>query len=70
MSIKLTNEEITCQVYYVKDLQKLLGIGRDKAYALMKSAAFPSTKMDGRYYITKTAFKEWLKAYESHNIAV
>lgn len=46
-----------------KDLQAVLKIGRDKAYALMRSQAFPSIKIGARYYVTKEALEEWLRKY-------
>lgn len=48
----------------VKDLQKILKIGRDTAYALMHAKAFPSIKIGGRYYVTREALDSWLKSYE------
>lgn len=49
----------------VKELQSVLHIGRDKAYALMHSkGGFPSMKMNGTYYVSVTALEKWLKAYE------
>lgn len=41
-----------------KDLQVILKIGRDHAYALMRSKAFPSMKIGARYYVTKEALEE------------
>lgn len=46
-----------------KDLQMILKIGRDRAYALMRSKAFPSMKIGARYYVTKEALDEWLRRY-------
>ena len=46
-----------------KDLQQILKIGRDRAYALMRSRAFPSIKIGARYYVTKEALEEWLRQY-------
>lgn len=45
------------------DLQKKLRIGRDKAYALMRSSAFPSIKLGGRYYVVEKEVDDWLKHY-------
>lgn len=47
----------------VKDLQRVLRIGRDRAYALMRSKAFPSIKIGARYYVTQEALNEWLRQY-------
>ena len=46
-----------------KDLQSRLGVGRDKAYALMHAKKFPSIKMGGRYYIEEEELEKWLKRY-------
>ena len=35
------------------DLKNILGIGRDKAYALMRSEAFPSTKIGRTCFVTQ-----------------
>ena len=45
----------------VKELQSYLGIGKDKAYALVKSKSFPALKIGGRYYVIKTDFVSWLE---------
>ncbi|PKM71687.1 MAG: DNA-binding protein [Firmicutes bacterium HGW-Firmicutes-16] len=45
----------------VKELQSYLGIGRDKAYALVKSKSFPAVKIGGRYYVMKSGFVSWLE---------
>ncbi len=48
----------------VKDLQEILKIGRDTAYALMHAKAFPSIKIGGRYYVTQEALDSWLRSYQ------
>lgn len=48
----------------VRDLQKILRIGRDKSYALMHADAFPSIKIGGRYYVSQDALERWLLKYE------
>lgn len=45
----------------IKELQSYLGIGKDKAYLLVKSKSFPALKVGGRYYIIKTGFVVWLE---------
>jgi len=52
------------KLYTVKDLRKF-GIGRDKAYQLMHSKAFPSIKIGGSYYVEPKAFMDWLKKYQN-----
>jgi len=47
-------------VYTVSDLTKILKIGKNTAYALMRSQGFPSYRINERYYITEAALNEWL----------
>ncbi len=54
----LDNELLT-----YKDLQAKLHIGKNRAYELMKSACFPSIKINSRYYVTKKNLSEWLQEY-------
>ncbi|MBO6298470.1 MAG: helix-turn-helix domain-containing protein [Lachnospiraceae bacterium] len=56
------SEEI--RILTVKDLGKTLKIGRDKAYALIRSNGFPSTCIGNRYIVTERALNEWLHQYE------
>lgn len=45
------------------DLKNILGIGRDKAYALMNSEAFPSTRIGKTSFVTQKNFEIWLDNY-------
>ena len=49
-------------IYQVPDLTQIMHIGRDKAYALMRSKAFPSTKIGSTYIVTKDKLEEWLNS--------
>lgn len=48
----------------VKDIQLILKIGRDRAYALFHSSGFPSLKIGKRYYVSEKALEKWLEKYE------
>ena len=48
----------------VSDLQEMLGIGREKAYSLMRSKSFPSMKIGGNYFVSRSALDRWLSDYE------
>jgi excisionase family DNA binding protein len=48
----------------VSDLQDLMGIGREKAYSLMRSKSFPSMKIGGNYFVSRSALDKWLSDYE------
>lgn len=47
----------------VKDLQSMLGIGRDRAYGLMHASGFPSIKIGGRYYVVPEELQKWIQRY-------
>lgn len=57
----MENEKILLKV---NDLQELLGIGKDKAYSLMRSKSFPSMKLGGNYYVSREALNKWISDYE------
>lgn len=57
-----------CVLLTSKDLAEQLRIGRDRAYALMHSKTFPSTKISGRYYVSKDALGRWIKSVEYKEI--
>lgn len=46
-----------------KDLQAKLHIGKNRAYELLKSACFPSIKINSRYYVTSKNLSKWLQDY-------
>lgn len=53
--------ETESKVFNVKDLQRVLGIGRDTAYALMRNKSFPAIKIGNRYIVEIGMFEQWLK---------
>lgn len=65
---RLIMENAEPMVLNVQELQVALGIGRDSAYALMRSRAFPSMKLGGRYIVAKDALKVWMKRNEGKEI--
>ena len=50
-------------IYRVDELTQLLPIGRDKAYKLMRSKAFPSIQIGRTYIVRKDDFDSWLGSY-------
>ena len=48
------------RVYTVDEIQAILGISKNTAYALVKSGAFHSVKIGGQYRISKKSFDKWL----------
>ncbi len=47
----------------VKDIQRYLKCGHNKAYKLLQVEGFPKTKVGGKYKIPKNEFKKWFKSY-------
>lgn len=66
----LMNAQDDYAVLSAKELAQRLHIGRDKAYALIKSKGFPSIKLGGRYIVTSKALNEWLDQYQYKSFAV
>jgi predicted DNA-binding transcriptional regulator AlpA len=48
----------------VKDIMKLTGIGRDKAYGLLYSKQFPIKIIGKKRLVHRDIFNEWLKGKE------
>lgn len=45
----------------VKDIMSKMGIGRDRAYEIIKSGEFRSIKVGRRYLVHEEVFENWLK---------
>lgn len=58
------------QILHVNDLMTLLDIGRDRAYKLMQSSDFPSTKLGKTYFITHESFYKWLQESSGKEIFI
>ena len=46
-----------------KDLQEIFQIGKNRAYELLHSQAFPTIRINGRMYVTRRHFNNWLDTY-------
>lgn len=57
-------------VYTIKTLSEFLHIGKNTAYALMKSDGFPSYRINRQYFITDESLKSWLKSIEGKEFFV
>ncbi len=54
----------------IKDLQNVLKIGKNSAYALMKSDCFPSVQIGRKWLVSEDSLKEWLKDNEYSSIII
>lgn len=43
-----------------KKLMKIMKIGKDKAYALLRSDSFPSVQIGASFYVTEENLRKWL----------
>lgn len=59
------NMENNKVVYDVRDLQSILGIGRNLAYDLANSGSFPVRRIGKRILISKAVFENWLNKTEN-----
>jgi excisionase family DNA binding protein len=51
----------------VKDVMVITGIGRDKAYELLRSGEFQVKRIGNRYLVHKEILEKWLKGEKSNN---
>lgn len=51
------------QLLTVKELCEM-GFSRDVSYCLMHAHGFPSMKIGGKFYVTKSALLKWLSKQE------
>ena len=47
-------------VLLTKDLMEYMHIGNEKAYDLMRSKSFPSSKIGKTYFVTMVNLQQWL----------
>lgn len=52
------NNEIV--LYNVDDIQRIFGIGRNRAYQLLSLKSFPSFKLNKRLLVEKSKLEEWI----------
>ena len=63
-------ESLKDELITAKELKEIMHCGLTRAYDLLKSPAFPSTKIGGRYYVTASALKKWLERYENRTFII
>lgn len=58
------------EFYTIKDIQAILHIGKNKAYALVKLEHFPTLKIGNKTLIYKKEFEQWLIENQNNQIIV
>ncbi|BER92715.1 helix-turn-helix domain-containing protein [Atrimonas thermophila] len=61
MAVVWEVEDIKMVVLRPKDVQKILGIGKAKAYELFRRHDFPAVKLGRSWYVSLKAFQKWLE---------
>jgi len=54
------SENVMSDVITVQEVQKILKIGKDAAYALVRSDDFPSFKIGGQYRVLSSQLNDWI----------
>lgn len=49
------------KMYKVEDIQRILGVGKARAYSIMRSRCFPAMRIGKTYVVTEKNFNEWLQ---------
>ena len=63
-------EDKELEILRIKDVMRVLNIGRDKAYALMHNKSFPSTRIGSTYIITAANLNMWLSDNAGRDILI
>ena len=58
------------QVLTVKDLMEVLHLGKDRAYALMRSRSFPALRIGKSYLVTRDSLEKWLDQNAGRDIVI
>ncbi len=46
-----------------RDLQYIFSVGKNRAYELLNSKAFPTIQIGGRKYVSWDALQKWIEIY-------
>jgi len=58
------------EFYTIKDIQAILHIGKNKAYALVKLDQFPTLRIGNKTLIYKKEFEQWLIENQNRQITI
>lgn len=53
-------EDMNNRILKVPDIQKHLGISKNRAYELIKTKTFPKIQIGHRYYIPENEYEIWI----------
>jgi excisionase family DNA binding protein len=52
----------------VADIQKHLGLSKNKVYLLIQSKSFPKITIGHRYFIPKKQYEKWIEENVKHTV--
>lgn len=70
MSNEGNNNSYKKAVYTVTDIQHILGIGKNQAYALVNSGSFPVREVGCRKLVSMSVFDSWLNDNNNPNLSM
>lgn len=56
------------KILKIKDIQEILGCGKNTAYKLVTQRSFPKIKIGKTYYIPEDEFEKWMKTHLKQEI--
>ena len=56
------------RILKVSDIQNHLGVGKNRAYEIIKLKSFTKIRIGHRYYIPEDAYNKWIENYTKKNI--
>jgi len=54
----------------VKEAAKIMGIGKDVMYKLVKQPGFPCVKIGNKYVVRRSGLEEWLRVHQGKEIVL
>ena len=64
----MDSNESKIRMYSMKELQNIMGIGKNTAYKLVKLKGFPSIKIGNKILIPHNKLYDWIKKNNGSNI--
>ena len=66
----IDSNESKIRMYSMKELQNIMGIGKNTAYKLVKLKGFPSIKIGNKILIPHNKLYDWIEKNNGSNIVL
>lgn len=54
----------------VKEAARIMGVGKDVMYKLVKQPGFPSVKIGNKYVVRRSGLEEWLRIHQGKEVVL